>query len=60
MCNDLKQINEIAIVGKREEKIINHFMPGPITLILKRKESLKDYVTNNRETIAIRMTTSKK
>ena len=35
-------------------------MPGPITLILKKNKELPEYVTNGKDTIAIRMATSKK
>lgn len=56
MCSDIEQIKDICIINEREEKIINSFMPGPITLILKKKE---DYNHLNYPTIAVRMATSK-
>lgn len=59
MCANEKQIKNIAIVNKREEKLIKAFMPGPITLVLKKNNSLPQYVTNGKDTIAIRMATSK-
>lgn len=59
MCADLKQINKVAIVTETAGKIINEFMPGPITIILKRKPYLPEYITNGKDTIAIRMATSK-
>ena len=37
MCADEKQIKNIALVDKKAEKLIHTFMPGPITLILKKK-----------------------
>lgn len=58
MCANEEQIKEIAIVNAREEKIIKAFMPGPITLILKKNKELPNYVTNGKDTIAIRMATS--
>ena len=33
-------------------------MPGPITLVLKKNKDLPEYVTNGKDTIAIRMATS--
>ena len=30
-------------------------MPGPITLVLKKNKGLPEYVTNGKDTIAIRM-----
>lgn len=59
MCADIEQIKNVAIVTEREEKLINVFMPGPITLVLKKNKELPGYVTNGKETIAIRMATSK-
>ncbi len=59
MCCDINQIREIAVVNEKVEKIINTFMPGPITLVLKKKENLPSFVTNGKETVAIRMATSK-
>ena len=59
MCADEKQIKDIAIVNKKAEKLIKEFMPGPITLVLKKKDNLPDYVTNGKDTIAVRMATSK-
>lgn len=59
MCSDINQIKEIAVVNEKVEKIINTFMPGPITLVLKKKENLPSFVTNGKETVAIRMATSK-
>ncbi len=58
MCADEKQIEEIAIVSEKVKKFIQAFMPGPITIILKKKDSLPAYVTNGKDTIAIRMATS--
>lgn len=59
MCADIEQIKNVAIVTEREEKLINVFMPGPITLVLKKNKELPSYVANGKETIAIRMATSK-
>ena len=59
MCADEEQIKSIAIVDKKAEKLIRAFMPGPITLILKKKAEIPTYVNNGCETIAVRMATSK-
>ena len=59
MCADEEQIKSIAIVDDRAEKIIKAFMPGPITLILKKNYNLPDYINNGNDTIAVRMATSK-
>ena len=59
MCADEKQIKEIAIVDDIAEKLIQSFMPGPITLILKKKNENLKYGNNDSKTIAVRMATSK-
>ena len=59
MCADEKQIKNIAVVNEIAEKLIRAFMPGPITLVLKKNSNLPEYVTNGKDTIAIRMATSK-
>ena len=58
MCSDLEQVKKIAEVTDREEKIINTFMPGPLTVILKKKEGVPSYINGGMETLAIRLATS--
>lgn len=55
VVGSLKQCEEIAIVTNREKKIIEKWLPGAITLILKKKSSVPDWVTNGKDTLAIRM-----
>lgn len=59
MCANQTQIEEIANINENAKKIIENFMPGPITIILNKKDIIKDYITNNKETIAVRIATSK-
>ena len=59
MCVDIEQIKNIAIVDEIAEKLIKAFMPGPITLVLKKNSNLPEYVTNGKDTIAVRMAPSK-
>ena len=59
MCANEEQIKSIARVDKKAEKLIRKFMPGPITLVLKKNENLPSYITNGKDTIAVRMATSK-
>ena len=58
MCASKEQIKSIAIVNDVAEKLIKSFMPGPITLVLKKNKNLPEYVTNGKDTIAVRMATS--
>lgn len=59
MCADEEQIRSIAIVDEKVEKLIRAFMPGPITLVMKKNNKVPEYVSNGKETIAVRMATSK-
>ncbi len=62
MCADEEQIKSIAIVNENAEKLIHAFMPGPVTLILKKRKDISKYVNNGglrvTSELAIRMATS--
>ena len=55
MLSDINKIKDIAYVSTYEEKIINKFMPGPITLILKKKDCISDLATANSDTVGVRI-----
>lgn len=53
---DKRKINEIATdITEMEQILIDNFMPGPFTLILKRKPVVPNIVTAGLDTVAIRM-----
>ena len=52
MCLNEEQIQEIAIVSNDAEKIIKTFMPGPITIVLKKKQEAFSYINNRGESIS--------
>ena len=58
MCANEEQIKSIAIVNDVAEKLIKSFMPGPVTLVLKKNKNLPEYITNGKDTIGVRMATS--
>lgn len=58
MCADIDQIKSIAMIDNKSEKIIREFMPGPITIVVRKNSQLPEYINNGKETIAIRMATS--
>ena len=62
MCSDIEQIKSIGIVDEKTEKLIHAFMPGPITLVLRKKTEAFGYINNGglRESdeIAVRMAPS--
>lgn len=55
MIGSLEKISEYAYVNKDDQKIIDAFMPGSITLLLRAKESVPAYVTHGSGIIGIRM-----
>lgn len=55
MIYDPKDIEKYAYVNKNAQKLIDHFMPGMITLVLKKKSILSDDFTAGYDTIGIRI-----
>lgn len=55
MLSDINKIKDIAYVSDYEEKVINKFMPGPITLILKKRDCISNLATASRDTVGVRI-----
>lgn len=55
MLGNTKDIDKYAYLDGRAKKIINAFMPGEITVLLKSKEIVPGYVTHNTGVIGIRV-----
>ena len=55
MVYNLSQMHEVAFLTEREEKIVKKLTPGALTLVLKKKDVIKDEFTNGFDTIAIRI-----
>ena len=57
MCCNMEQIRDIGIVDEKVEKLIEAFMPGPITLVLNKKSEAFLNNAGLRETdeLAVRM-----
>ena len=54
MLGNVRDIEKYAFVTDRDRRIINAFMPGPVTLLLKSK-NVPDYVTHNTGVIGVRV-----
>lgn len=53
---DKRKIEEVAQdITEMEQKLIDNFMPGPFTLILKRNPIIPDIVTAGLDTVAVRI-----
>ncbi len=53
---NMKMVNLIAKdITEKEYKIMKNFFPGPLTIILKKKDIVPDIVTAGQDTIGVRM-----
>lgn len=53
---DKRKINEVADdITEVEQELIDNFMPGPFTLILKKKPIIPNVVTAGLDTVAVRI-----
>ncbi len=55
MVANEKQIEEVAYINENARKLMKAFMPGALTIVFPKKESVAEEVTNGLSTIAIRM-----
>lgn len=55
MVASFEQVKMVAEVSAKAERLMNAFMPGAFTIVLKKKSNVADYITNGLATIAIRM-----
>ena len=56
LVSDIDMINKVAKdISKTEYNIIKKFMPGPLTIILRKKEIVLDILTNGSEFVGIRI-----
>lgn len=60
LVGDINEIENYAIISDElERKIINNFMPGPITIVLKKRPGIFDYVSSGKDTIGVRIPDNK-
>ena len=55
MVSSIDVLNQVADIDENSEKVIKHFMPGPLTIILNAKDNLPQHVTFNNKTIGVRI-----
>lgn len=51
----IEDLEKIAYVHNKTKKVIDQFLPGKLTIILKKKKTVPSIVTSNKENIAIRI-----
>ena len=52
--SDFSMMEELVYVGKKEKQFIEKFLPGPVTVLLKKKEIVNDMLTSGSELVGIR------
>ena len=55
IAKDIKMVRRIACVDSRVEKILNRIWPGPITIVLRKKDIIPYALTGSEETVAVRI-----
>ena len=56
LVNSIEMINQVSRhITKLEYALIKEFFPGPLTIILKKKDIVPDILTANSDTVGIRM-----
>lgn len=55
IAKDLKMVKRIACVDSGVEKMLNKIWPGPITIVLRKKDIIPYALTGNEETVAVRI-----
>ena len=56
LVSNIEMVNQVAKnISKLEYKIMQNFFPGPLTIILEKKDIVPDILTANTNTIGIRM-----
>ncbi len=56
LVSDIKMVDDIAKdISEIERNIIEAFFPGPLTIILKKKNIVPDILTSNGDTVGVRM-----
>lgn len=47
IAHDIEQVEEIAYLTDGERKIVDEFMPGPVTLVVKKNEKVPDILNKD-------------
>lgn len=55
LTSTVDKIKKIAYVRDEEQKIIDKYMPGALTIILDKKENVSDILTSNLKTVGVRI-----
>jgi len=60
LVSNIDMINKVAKnISDKEKMVINHFFPGPLTIILEKNDNVPNILTSNGNTIGVRMADNK-
>lgn len=59
MVSSIAEIKKLAYLNKKQEEIIGGLLPGPFTVILKKKKIVSDLITAGSQKVGIRIPDSK-
>ncbi len=51
---DFRMMEDLVYTRKEEQQFINHFLPGPVTVILRKKDRVPDLLTSGSDLVGIR------
>ncbi|MEE8358382.1 MAG: L-threonylcarbamoyladenylate synthase [Candidatus Hydrothermarchaeales archaeon] len=52
---DMKMLKDYAVVDEKSEAFIEKFLPGPLGVILKKRDNLPDVLTSGLDNVAVRI-----
>lgn len=55
IVRDIAMAKELAFVDRRTERVLAAIWPGPVTVILKKRETVPDFLTAGKKTIGLRI-----
>lgn len=58
LVRDMQMAKKIACIDSRAELILNKIWPGPVTIVLRKKDVLPYSVTADGETVAVRISSN--
>lgn len=58
-CLDIKMVKKYAFVPREIEKIFNNLLPGPFTILLKKKKPITNLVTAGLNKVGVRIPDNK-
>ena len=53
--SDKAMLEKVAVINENADKLIKAFMPGPITIIVKKQPNVPDIVTSSSQKVGVRI-----